>query len=446
MFLGTLRSTMEKHKQLVNIFLSLFLVAITFLSSCTTKESQQAEALQVEEIEGEFKYGIRVDTFQSEEKLIQRNEFLADILQSYGVPYDKVHTLATDYRDQFDFRKIRSGQPYTALQRNDSSRTLEYFIYEKNAVEYVVCTLGDTVNVSMGKKEIETCDYMATGVINSSLYETLNERNLSPTLSLLLADVYAWTVDFYHLQKGDQFKVIYQEQFVEGKSIGVNHIKSALFVHNGKEIYAHHYITPDDTLGGNYYDQEGNNLRKAFLKSPLKFGGRLTSRYSGRRFHPVQKRYKAHLGTDYAAPTGTPILATGDGVVIERAYKKHNGNYIKIRHNGTYTTQYLHMSKFNSNVKVGTNVKQGQTIGYVGSTGLATGPHVCYRFWKDGAQVDPFREELPPSKPIKEEFKSDFLLAFDIVKQELDQLKYPEPKKEAEFNESLAIGTNEPSE
>jgi murein DD-endopeptidase MepM/ murein hydrolase activator NlpD len=244
----------------------------------------------------------------------------------------------------------------------------------------------------------------------------MKENNLDQELILSLADVYAWTIDFYHLQKGDAFKVIYTERLVEGKFVGIDRIIAAEFTHRKSPLRA--YLFESDGTD-DYYDDEGNSLRKAFLRAPVKFS-RISSRYSKKRFHPVQKRYKAHLGTDYAAPTGTPILATGDGVVIAATYTKSNGNYIKIRHNGTYTTQYLHMSKRKS--KLGDRVKQGDVIGYVGSTGLATGPHVCYRFWKNGKQVNPYKQKLPPSKPVIPENMDAFMQLKDNLSQRLDQI------------------------
>ena len=224
-------------------------------------------------------------------------------------------------------------------------------------------------------------------------------------------DIFGWQVDFQRLQKGDKFKLIYEEAQVEGISVGIKQINGIYFEHSGSPYYAFPF---DQGEGVDYFDEEGKSLRKALLKYPIEFT-RISSRYTMNRFHPVQKRWKAHLGTDFAAPTGTPIRTVGDGVVEEAQYKSNNGNYVKVRHNGTYTTQYLHMSKIAEGVRAGTRIKQGQTIGYVGSTGLATGPHLCYRFWRNGVQVDALRVELPPSQPVKK----DYLEEFEKVKQEL---------------------------
>jgi murein DD-endopeptidase MepM/ murein hydrolase activator NlpD len=249
------------------------------------------------------------------------------------------------------------------------------------------------------------------GTISSSLYVNMTELGLTPDLIDQFADLYGWVVDFQRLQKDDKFKVIFKEQMVENQIVGIEDIEAAYFEHLG-QVY--HAIPFEQNGIISYFDEKGNSLKKAFLRDPLRFS-RISSRYSLSRFHPVQKRYKAHLGTDYAAPRGTEIRSVGDGTVLEAGYKGGNGNYVKIRHNGTYSTQYLHMSKIGSGIRKGTRVKQGQIIGYVGSTGLATGPHLCFRFWKHGRQVDWLREEIPPAEPIAEENK----LAFEEVKLDI---------------------------
>jgi murein DD-endopeptidase MepM/ murein hydrolase activator NlpD len=237
--------------------------------------------------------------------------------------------------------------------------------------------------------------------------------NISHDLTNKFVDIFAWQVDFQRLQKGDQFKLIYEENLVEEKSVGVGRILGVYFEHSNNGYYAFPFDQGD---GLDYFDNEGNSLRKALLKYPIEFT-RISSRYSKSRFHPVVKVFRPHLGTDFAAPTGTPIRSVGDGIVEEAQYKTNNGNYVKIRHNGTYTTGYLHMSKIASGITPGTRVRQGQTIGFVGSTGLATGPHLCYRFWKNGVQVDALKVELPPSQPVK----ADYFQNFEKVKTDLIQ-------------------------
>jgi murein DD-endopeptidase MepM/ murein hydrolase activator NlpD len=276
--------------------------------------------------------------------------------------------------------------------------------------------------VDVCQREVVTVEKNISGVIHSTLSQTIEELGISHELTNKFVDIFAWQVDFQRLQKGDKFKLIYQENQVEGTTVGITGISAVYFEHFGNDYFAFPFDQGD---GIDYFDDDGKSLRKALLKYPIEFT-RISSRYSGKRFHPVRKVYRAHLGTDFAAPTGTPIRSVGDGIVLEAQYKSNNGNYVKIRHNNTYTTQYLHMSRIGQGIRPGTRVRQGQTIGYVGSTGLATGPHLCYRFWKNGRQVDALKVELPPSQPIK----SEFMDAFDRVKAELttklEAIPFPE--------------------
>ncbi len=352
--------------------------------------THQEDSIVIENLE----FGFNLDSFMVYQGQIARNQFLADILLPHFVSYPEIERVAQAAKRIFDVRRIAEGKRYTLLCRRDSTQKAAYFIYQPDLVNYVVYELCDSMRVYAGTKPVEIRERVFEGEINSSLYMTLQDGGAPTELALKLASLYAWTIDFYRIQKGDKVKVIYEERYVGDDRAGLGEITAANFVHNNREFYAFQFA--QDSIP-DFFDNEGNSLRKAFLKMPLQYG-RLTSGFTKRRFHPVQKRFKAHLGTDYAAPTGTPILAVGDGVVVESAFKQYNGNYVKIRHNSTYTTQYLHMSK--RNVKVGEYVRQGQTIGLVGSTGLATGPHVCFRFWKNGEQVDHRQEEFPPSEPI----------------------------------------------
>ena len=359
----------------------------------------------IEEVEPtEYLFGIPIDSFEVYQSEFGKNEFLGTVLDRFHMTALEISEIAIASKEIYDVRKFRKGKNYTIFSTQDSVSKVAYFVYQPNSIDYVVYDLRDSIQIFKAKKELVTETRSASGIINSSLYQTLVDQDLSPALAVRLADIYAWTIDFYRIQKGDFFQVIFQEQYVDGERVGVGEILAANFNNYGDDNYAFLYDQGD---GEDYFNEDAESLRRAFLKSPLKFG-RLTSAYTKRRFHPVQKRYKAHLGTDYAAPTGTPILAVGSGVVTHAQYSKYNGNYVKIRHNGTYTTQYLHMSKIGKGIKPGVRVKQGQTIGYVGSTGLATGPHVCYRFWKNGVQVDSRREKIPPSKPIKKAKRADF--------------------------------------
>lgn len=370
------------------------------------------------QLEPELKFGLPVDSFTVIDETVQRNEFLSDILTEYGVDLTSIANLAQKSKPIFNVRDIRAGNDYTVFCTKDSSQKAQYFVYQLNPVDYIVYDLRDSVRIYKGQREVVTRQRTVSGVINSSLYETLEKNSGDPALAIKLANVFAWTIDFYAIQAGDWFKVIYEERLVHDNPVEPGNIIAASFSHKG-EIFQAYYFQPDSSKPGDYYDEKGHSLRRAFLKAPLKFS-RISSRYTLHRFHPVQKRWKAHLGTDYAAPTGTPIYSTGNGVVIASQYTRFNGNYVKIRHNSVYTTQYLHMSR--RAVKAGQHVRQGQLIGYVGMTGLATGPHVCYRFWKNGRQVDPLREKFPSAEPIVNSEKPAFDSLMVLEKSRLDKI------------------------
>ncbi len=319
----------------------------------------------------------------------------------------------------FNARRIKVGNSYgISYKIKGNTISPNKFIYEKSRVDYIVASLNAQFNVELGQKPIDTIETSTSGIINSSLYLTMQEANTNPLLAIDLSEIYAWTIDFYKIQKGDYFKIIYTEEFVEGNSLNEFKIKGAIFSHRGTEKEAYFYKGKDEKIG-HFYDENGDNMKQAFLKAPVKYS-RISSVFSPKRFHPVQKRWKAHLGTDYAAPRGTPIYATADGVVIASQFKKYNGHYVKVKHNGMYSTQYLHMTK--RAVKKGDYVAQGQVIGYVGSTGLATGPHVCYRFWKNGKQVDPNKQDLPKAKPIEAKYLEDFLEKIKPLKQKIQKI------------------------
>ncbi len=282
-------------------------------------------------------------------------------------------------------------------------------IYQPTLASYVVFDLGSEPSIRVGERALEVRERTIEGFIEESLYMTLLDQDIHPTVANRMADVFAWQIDFSRLQEGDAFRIRFEEQYVGDEFFDIGDVLAARFIHRGDDYYAFHFQRDEVD---EHYDENGQSLRKAFLIAPVEYK-RISSSFSYRRYHPVQKRYKAHLGTDYAANTGTPIMATGDGVVTEARYGQYNGNYVKIRHNGTYTTQYLHMSKIKSGIKPGVRVKQGDTIGFVGSTGLASGPHVCYRFWKNGEQVDHRREKIPSVGPIPDVHRTEFLAQRD---------------------------------
>jgi murein DD-endopeptidase MepM/ murein hydrolase activator NlpD len=370
------------------------------------------------------KFGLPTDSFNVIENTVQRNDFLAAILQPYNVDNITIATLAQKSKAIFDVRRIAAGDDYTIFCTKDSVQKAVYFVYQPNAIDYIVYDLRDSIRITPGKREVTSRTQTASGIITSSLYEALDKGGTDPALAMKLADIYAWTIDLYKIQQGDFFKVVYEQRYVKDEPVEPGQVKSAIFSHEGDTFYAFYY-QPDTTQVGDYFDETGKSLRKAFLMAPLKFS-RITSRFTMKRFHPVQKRWKAHLGTDYGAPAGTPIISTGNGVVIESTYNRNNGNFVKVRHNNTYTTQYLHMSR--RAVKRGQSIRQGQVIGYVGSTGLATGPHVCYRFWKNGQQVDPYRQKFPAATPIPDKDLSAFNAFKAEQQQQLQAIPMETPK------------------
>lgn len=371
-------------------------------------------------------YGMIVDDRVVIEDKIKRNEVLGDILQQYNVPAKLIHQVSLLSKSIFDVRKVAPGKNYTLICSQDSSKTAKALVYEPNSIEYIIFRFDDSLKVDVCKRDVKTIERSITGEIRTNLSETIEEMGISHELTNKFVDIFGWQVDFARLQKGDKFKLIYEELQVEGTPIGIKQINGIYFEHFNTPYYAFPFDQGD---GVDYFDNEGKSLRKALLKYPIEFT-RISSRYTLNRFHPVQKRWKAHLGTDFAAPVGTPIRSVGDGLVEEAQYKSNNGNYVKVRHNGTFTTQYLHMSRIAAGVKAGTRVKQGQTIGYVGSTGLATGPHLCYRFWKNGVQVDALKVDLPASQPVKKDYEAAFNKVKEELTNKLNSIPFPAPPAE----------------
>ncbi len=385
-----------------------------------------SDSTEIDVIEPEFLYGMPVDSMVVIEAKIKNNQNLSDILLDYNVPYKEIHQLAQVSKPIFDVRKIAANKKYTIICHPDSLTTAKAFVYEPNAMEYVVFNLSDSITVEKVSREVELIERSASGIIETSLSDAMQAIGLGPQLTNNFVDVFGWQVDFFRLQKGDRFKLVYEDKIVDGTSVGIGEIKGIYFEHFNNPYYAIHY---DQGSGADHFDENGNSLQKALLKYPLKFS-RISSRYSGNRYHPVQKRWKAHRGTDFAAPRGTEIRSVGDGIITEARFSKYNGNFVKVKHNSTYTTQYLHMSKIASGIKRGTRVRQGQTIGYVGSTGLATGNHLCYRFWKAGVQVDALKVKLPPSEPIKEEHRDEFMKIKSEIVEKLNAIPFPDADKE----------------
>ncbi len=371
----------------------------------------------------EIKFGFALDTFHVTIDTIRNNQFLAELLLPHKVEYQKIDQLARNVQDTFAVTKLRANKEYTILTR-DTAEGADYFIYEPDVYSYVVYDLKDKLDATVIYRPMETTIKEAAGTINSSLWVTMQSNGFPIDLIDKMEGVLQWSLDFYHIQNGDQFKLIYEERSIDGKYAGIGKVLGAYFKNYDNEYYGIYY--ENGKLKG-YYDEEGRPMKSPFLKSPVKYGSRISSSFNPRRFHPVLKRVRPHYGTDYAAARGTPIVAVANGVVTRAGYGKGNGNFVKIKHDKTYATQYLHMSKFGKGIRSGVQVKQGQTIGYVGSTGLATGPHVCYRFWKNGRQVNHLRLKLPNPEPMPEKEKPTYFPIRDKVVAELGAIPFPEP-------------------
>ena len=377
------------------------------------------------------KFGFVLDTFhQVHEDTIARNQFLADILLGHGVGYGQIDGIARKSKDVFDIRQLRADKPYAILIR-DSLEGADYFIYEPNIESYVIYALKGDQDIQIINKPITIETSIVSGEIESNLWNAMTEAGVSYELTARMEDALQWSVDFHHINKGDAFNLLYDEKFVEDLSAGVDMVKAAHYKTSGNDYFAIYY--DKEGLEG-YYDELGRPMAKTFLKAPVKYS-RISSRYNLRRFHPVQKRVKPHLGTDYAAPYGTPIFAVADGIISKKGYTRGNGNYIKIKHDKVYSTQYLHMQKFAKGVNRGSHVKQGQVIGYVGSTGLATGPHVCFRFWKNGKQVNHLSLRFPPPDPLPANEIDSFMIIRD---QYLKALNIELPKIETDTINAIA--------
>ena len=390
--------------------------ALLFMLTNINKDKKAVEKLEViqEIVEPSYEYNILVDSFNVIKGSVKRGQTMGEILYLNHIDHFEINKIVEKSKGIFDVRRVNTGKKYTVICASDSTKKAQYFIYEIDATNYVVFDLRGEIDVYKGKKPVIVKLKTASGIIKSSLWLTMEEQKLSPKLTAELSTIYAWTIDFFKIQKNDGFRVYYEDKYIDGQYIGIGRLLAAEFTHKGQDFYSFYYKENENF--GDYYDEQGKTLRKAFLMAPVDYK-RISSRYSKRRKHPVTGRWKGHFGTDYAAAKGTPIWSTANGTIIAATYTKNNGNYVKVRHNGTYTTQYLHMSKIKPGIRKGVFVKQGDIIGYVGSTGLATGPHVCYRFWKNDKQVDPFKQKLPPGDPIKKENREAYMLAKDSLMQ-----------------------------
>jgi len=399
----------------------IFKLSILFLIvSCGNDKKVEPEIIQPKKEKIIKEFGFILNNYEVKKDTIDRGDSFGLILEKNELYYPKIFNIVNEVKKVFDIRRVNVGRPYTILYSKDSIRKPEYFIYQPSSIDYLVVSLGDSIFAEKRQKEVKLVEYEASGVIKSSLSETMQELGLSPLITNELSEIYAWNIDFFRLEKGDNFKILYTSKFIDDSIyIGLNRVHNAYFEHRGKPFYAIEYET--DSIRGitEYFDENGKNLRRAFLLSPVQFS-RISSRYNLRRKIAYYGRVKPHYGTDFAAPVGTDIRATASGRVEKSGYTRANGYYIKIKHNATYSTQYLHMRK--KGLKVGTQVKQGDKIGEVGMTGYTSGPHVCYRFWKNGKQVDPLKQKLPEAKPISDELRLKYLAYMEPIKYKLDNI------------------------
>lgn len=411
-------------------------IAIIAISIWACKEDNSVEEAyknklaEIPEEEEILEFGFDLKDYIVKRDTIKKGDSFGEILERHNIGYPQIYNIAEKAKDTFDIRRLPIGRPYTLLfskeSQNDSLPKPSTFIYQPDQEQYVVINFKDSIHAYISRKPVSYIEKTATGVIESSISKTLEDKGLSQRLAYKMSDdIYAWTIDFRRLQKGDRFKVIYTDKYIDDTIYaGVHNVKAAYFEHNGDALYAFQFET--DSIKGiiDYFNEDAKNLRRAFLKAPVQFS-RISSRYNlKRRIAHYNYRVKAHKGTDFAAPNGTPIMATANGTVTKSSYTRGNGKYVKIRHNATYETQYLHMSR--RKAKVGQFVKQGEVIGYVGNTGSSAGNHVCYRFWKNGRQVDPFKQKLPEAKPISESLKVKYLEYIKPAKRRLDNIFFLE--------------------
>ena len=408
-------------------FLITFLILTVLsqsISSCKKSDKLENKVMKdkIIDLSPNMKYGFNLNDFIVKKKKIKRGDTFGSILEENFIDYPEVHKILQKIKTQVSVKKLQIGKPYTLLFSKDSIKAPKIFIYQKDIQGYTIVQLRDSIYGLKKNKPVRTVQMEASGTIESSLYQTMLDNGYNEALTYYLSDIYAWTIDFFRLQKGDRFKIIYTEKFVDDTiSIGIKKIKAASFEHKGQIIEAYEFQT-DSTKGIiDYFDQYAKNLRRAFLKAPVSFG-RVSSRYNLKRRISFYGRVKPHKGTDFAAAVGTQIMTTANGTVVKSSYSKGNGNYVTIKHNNKYSTQYLHMRR--RKVKVGQYVKQGDVIGWVGMTGYTSGPHVCYRFWKNGRQVDPFKQKLPEAKPISKSLKNKFLTYVKPIKNQLNCIVY----------------------
>lgn len=408
--------------QQIFILLSIFTL---ILSSCNTTEIEEKEPQEpiIKEviIEPKMEYGFNYNNYNIDTNRVKKNEGLTHILPKYGINAGTIFQIAENFDSIFDVRKIKPNHLYTAFQSKDSTSRLLKFVYKKDAINYVVFDFEDSLNVYVEQKEVVVKNMEAGGVVTSSLWNAFMDQDLSPALVGKVTNLYAWSIDFFGIQKGDYFKVIYEAKFVDDEFVGTGRIKTVLFNHMDKSRYFFSY--KNDTTPESYYSEKGESMKRALLSAPLQYT-RISSKFSHRRFHPVLKYYRPHHGVDYAAPMGTEVVATGSGVVTYAGWAGQAGRLVKVKHTqGNIETKYMHLSKFGPGIKKGTHVDQGQKLGEVGSTGSSTGPHLDYRIFIKGKAVDPLSIDIPSVEPLKDSSLIDFNNFISPLKIKLDNIE-----------------------
>lgn len=394
-------------------------VGILIISSCgkNTKNESTEQLKEDIDLTATVKYGFPIDDYRVVVDTVRANETLSDIFGRYNISAATTYEVEQRAEHVFSVRNIRPKRQYSLLFCSDDSTAMpKYFIYERNLAEYVVVDFQDSINVTLERNPVENRTEVFGNTINKSLWHSFTEHGKSPALAMEMADVYQWAIDFYNIKKGDSYRTVYAQDYVDDKPLGNIKPIAAQFTHQDSTYYAF-WFQEGETKG--YFDENGGSLHKAFLKAPLKFT-RISSRFSGSRMHPVLKYRRAHRGVDYAAPTGTPVRSVGNGKVIKKAYQRGGaGNYVKIKHNKTFTTVYMHFVRHVKGLRVGQHVNQGDIIGYVGMTGTATGPHLHYGVMKNGQYINPLTMKLPPSKPLQGQTLQNFMAVRDSLLQVL---------------------------
>ncbi|MDR0395080.1 MAG: peptidoglycan DD-metalloendopeptidase family protein [Tannerella sp.] len=410
-------------------WISLFFLCLLVCISCkktTRPETEDDDEVDSEWIENQghlYEYGICIDSLDITNYTIKNGDSPSAIFTRLGFSAAKTDSLCKVSAKVFDPKKLRAGMTYTTITVKDSLASIQYIIFAQSMTDFSIIDLTgeDGVKAYAYNKEIRFERRYLEGVITSSLWNIIKNNGADPLLALKISDILAWQVDFFDVKEGDSFRVVYDVAFIDDTTeLNVSSIEGLVFAHRKKEYTAIPF-TQDSVR--EYFDREGNSLRGAFLKAPLDFF-RITSRFTNARFHPILKRYRAHHGVDYAAPVGTPVKTIGDGTVTAKGFdQKGGGNFVKIKHNSVYTTTYMHLSRFGKGIQQGAHVKQGNIIGYVGSTGLSTGPHLDFRVHKNGQPIDPLKMESPPAEPVKAGLRDSFEIVKRNVLAEMDSLQ-----------------------